>query len=159
MAVTKIKKISSWTLIAVWVLSLAVFALFYFGGLDTPMGIDEWKNPTYTGELLMWSYFLLGICSISMILFGLTQFALKFKTNPKSSIMGLGVIIGFVLLLFITYSIGDVTPLPNINSDSQKFNIDSWLKITDMWIYTMYILISMAAIAMVWGAVKKAISK
>jgi hypothetical protein len=157
MAVTKIRRISSWTLIATFVLSLAVFALFYFGGLDAPIG--EWKNPTYTSELLMWSYLLLGICSVSMILFGLTQFALKFKTNAKSSIMGLGVIIGFVLLLFITYSIGDVTPLPNINSDSQKFNVDSWLKITDMWIYTMYILIGLAAVAMVWGAVKKAISK
>ena len=159
MAVTKIKKISSWTLIATCVLSLAVFALFYFGGLDAPMGADEWKNPTYTSELLMWSYFLLGICSISMLLFGLVQFALKFKTNAKSSIMGIGVIIGFALLLFITYSFGDTEALPNINPDSQKYNVKSWLKITDMWIYSMYILISMSVIAMIWGAVKKAISK
>ena len=160
MAVTKIRKISSWALIATCILSIAILALFYLGGYDAPMGVDgEWKNPTYTGELLIWGYILLGLCASIMIFFGVAQFALKFKTNAKSSLMGLGVILGFVVLLVIAYSIGDVTPLPNINADSQKFNIASWLKITDMWIYTMFTLIVLAIIAMVWGAVKKAMSK
>ena len=158
MAVTKIRRISSWTLILVSILGLAVMALFYFGGEEPPLN-GEWKYPTYTGEVLIWSYFLLGICALSMLFFGLAQFALKFKTNAKSSLMGLGVIIGFILLLFITYSIGDATPLAGINADSQVFNVEGWLKITDMWIYTMYILIGLAIIAIVWGAVKKAISK
>ena len=160
MAVTKIRKISSWALIATWILSIGILLLFFLGGYDAPMGVDgEWKNPTYTGELLMWGYFLLGICALGMVLFGLAQFTLKFKTNAKSSLMGLGVIVGFVILLVVAYSIGDPTPLPNINVDSQDFNVPSWLKITDMWIYTMFTLIVLAIIAMVWGAVKKAISK
>ena len=160
MAVTKIRKISNWTFIVTCLLAAVVLALFFFGGYDEPLGIDgEWKNPSYTSELLIWSYILLGACAFGMLLFGLTQFANNFKTNAKSSLMGLGVIVGFGVLLVIAYSIGDVTPLPNINADSQKFNVDSWLKITDMWIYTMYILIAFAIILMVWGAVKKAISK
>jgi len=160
MAVTKIRKISSWVLILTCLLSLAVLALFFLGGYDAPLGIDgEWKNPTYTGELLLWNYFLLGICALSMIFFGLSQFAFKFKTNAKSSLMVLGVIVGFVFLLVIAYSFGDTTPLPNINADSQKFNIASWLKITDMWIFTMYTLIVLAVAAIVWGALKKAINK
>ena len=160
MAITQIRRISSWTLIATCILSLVVLALFFFGGYDSPLGVDgEWKNPTYTGELLMWGYLLLGICAFSMVMFGIFQFANKFRTDAKSSLMTLGVIAGFAMLLVIAYSIGETTPLPNINEDSQKFNIASWLKITDMWIYTMYTLIGLAVSAMVWGAVKKAISK
>ena len=158
MAVTKIRKISSWTLILTCVLSAAVLLLFFFGGDEPPLN-GEWWYPTYTGELLTWGYLLLGLCAFCMLLFGFSQFALKFKENAKSSLMVLGVVATFVLLLFITYSMGDTTPLPNINSDSQKFNIPGWLKVTDMWIYSMYILIVLAAIAMVWGAVKKAISR
>ena len=160
MAVSKIRKISSWTLIIVTLLSLSVLALFFFGGLDDPLGKDgEWKNPTYTGEMLIWAYFLLGACALSMLLFGIIQFALKFKTDTKASLMALGVVAAFVVLLVIAYTMGDGTPLPGINEDSKDFNVESWLKITDMWLYSMYTLLGLAGAAMVWGAVKKAINK
>ena len=158
MAVTKIRRISSWTLILVSVLSLAIMALFFFGGNEPPLN-GEWKYPTYTGEVLFWAYFLLGICALSMLLFGITQFAFKLKTNFKSSIMVLIVITAFVLLHVFAYSIGDTTPVPGINEDSQKFNVPGWLKITEMWMYVMYTLIGLASIAMIWGAIKKAMSK
>jgi len=158
MAVTKIRRLSSWTLILTCILSAAVLALFYLGG-DEPKLNGEWWYPTYTGELLMWNYLLLGICAVSMLFFGLAQFALKFKTNAKASLAVIGVLVAFVLLLVVAYSMGDTTPLPNINEDSQKFNVPGWLKITDMWLYAMYTLISLSAVAMIWGAVKKAISK
>jgi hypothetical protein len=159
MAVTKIRKISSWTLLVVTIISLALFGLFYFGGEDAPVGADLFKNPTYTGEVLIWSYTLLAICAVSMILFGITQFINKFKTNPKGTIMSLGVFVGFVILLFIAYAIGDATPLSGINADSQKFNVESWLKITDMWLYAMYILLVLAILAMFWGSFKTIMKK
>ena len=158
MAVTRIRKISSWTLILVSLLSLAVLALFFLGGEEPPLN-GEWKYPTYTGELLMWSYFLLGICALGMLFFGLTQFAGKLKTNTKSSLTALAVIVGFLLLHVVAYTFGDTTPINGINEDSQKFNEPGWLKIVQMWLYVMYILIVLAAVAMVWGAIKKAISK
>ena len=158
MAVTKIRRISSWALIITCILSAAVLLLFFLGG-DQPKLNGEWWYPTHTDELLYWGYFLLGICAIGMILFGVSQFANKFKADPKSSLMTIGVVAAFALLLFITYSIGDTTPLPNINEDSQPFNVPVWLKVVQMWIYSMYILIGLAAIAMIWGAIKKVISK
>ncbi|MDR2679705.1 MAG: hypothetical protein LBC47_02715 [Tannerella sp.] len=157
MAVTKIRKISSWTLLIVTVISIALFGLFFFGGVGEPLG--EFKNPTYTGEVLIWSYFLLAICALSMILFGVTQFFNKFKTNPKGAISSLIVFVGFAVLLIIAYSIGDVTPLPGINADSQKFNVDNWLKITDMWLYAMYALLALSVLAMIWSSAKKIINK
>ena len=158
MAVTKIRRISSWTLILTCVLSAAVLLLFFFGG-DEPKLNGEWWYPSHTDELLYWGYFLLGLCAFIMLVFGISQFAFKFKTNAKSSLMTLVVVAAFGLLLFITYQMGDTTPLPGINEDSQTFNVPVWLKTVQMWIYSMYILIGLAAIAMVWGAIKKAISK
>jgi multisubunit Na+/H+ antiporter MnhB subunit len=159
MAVTKIRKISSWTLLFVSIISLALFVLFYFGGVGEPLGVDQFKNPTYTGELLIWSYFLLGICAVSMLLFGITQFFNKLKTNPKGALSSLAVFAGFAILLIIAYMGGDGTAIPGINADSQKFNTPVWLKVTDMWLYAMYILLVLAIIAMAWGSVKKILSK
>lgn len=158
MAVTKIRKISSWTMLIVIAISIAVFALFYLGGVGEPLN-GEWKNPTYTGELLYWAYFLLGISAVSMFLFGVMQFANNFKSNPKGGIMALGVIVGFIVLLFIAYTMGDATPLDGINADSQKFNVERWLKVTDMWLYAMYILLGLAVVAILWGSVKKIMNK
>ncbi|MDR2914225.1 MAG: hypothetical protein LBV74_05280 [Tannerella sp.] len=159
MAVTKIRKISSWTMLIVSIISLAVFALFYFGGEDTPVGVDQFKNPTYTSELLIWMYILLAVCAISLVLFGVLQFANKFKTDPKGALMTLAVFAGFVILLVIAYFIGDATPLSGINADSQKFNVESWLKVTDMWIYAIYIMLTLSVVAIIWGSVKKVLNK
>ncbi|MDR1380013.1 MAG: hypothetical protein LBJ47_00870 [Tannerella sp.] len=158
MAVTKIRKISSWTLLVVSIISIALLALFYFGGNGEPLR-GELTNPLYTGELLIWSYVLLAICAISMLLFGITQFFNKFKASPKGALMSLGVFAGFAILLVIAYSVGQGVPLPGINADSQKYNVEVWLKITDMWLYAMYILLILAVVAMVWGSVKKILSK
>ncbi|MDR1524208.1 MAG: hypothetical protein LBS79_02980 [Tannerella sp.] len=158
MAVTKIRKISSWTLLFVSLISVAILALYYFGGVGEPLN-GEMKNPVYTGELLYWAYLLLGLCALSMVLFGITQFFNKFRTNPKGAIMSLVVFVGFVILLIIAYAIGDETPLSGINADSQKFNTENWLKITDMWLYAMYILLILCVVAMIGGSVRKIINK
>ena len=155
MAVTKIRKISRWTLYAVVLISIATLALFYFGGNGEPYGASEAKNPIYTGELLIWGYILLAICALSMLSFGITQFASKLIANPKSSIVSLGVLLAFAVLFVIAYSLGDATPFPGLNEESQQFNVDFWLKVTDMWLYTMYALAVLAIIAMIWGSVKK----
>jgi hypothetical protein len=158
MAVTKIRKISSWTLLAVSFISIAILALYYFGGVGEPLN-DGMKNPIYTGELLYWSYFLLVACAISMLLFGITQFLYKFRTNPKGAITSLVVFVSFAIVLVIAYAMGDGTPLSGINADSQQYNTESWLKITDMWLYAMYILLTLCVIAMIGGSVRKIINK
>lgn len=159
MAVTKIRKLSSWTFVIMTIISVAVFALFYFGGEDAPVGVDQFKNPTHTGTLLYWMYILFGITTLSLILFAILQFANNFKANPKKALASLGLLVAFVVLMVIAYSIGDATPMPGINVDSQKYNIPFWLKVTDMWLYSMYTLSTLAIIAMIWGAIKKLLNK
>jgi len=157
MAVTKIRKISSWILIVVAAISVALFGLFYFGGVGAPLG--EFKNPIYTGHVLIWSYILLGICAVSMLLFGLFQFGSKFKSSPKNALTSLAVFVVFAILLVIAYSVGSGEKLVGLNADSQTYNIPFWLKITDMWLYAMYILLGLAIVAMIWGSIKKILSK
>ena len=160
MAVKVIRKISSWTLIFVTLVSLAFFALFYFGGVGEPYGQNQSKNPIFTGELLYWAYALFALCAAGMILFGIIQFGSNFKTNPKGALAGLGILVCFAVLLVVAYSLGDGTLLTHgINQDSQKYNTVFWLKVTDMWLYSIYMLAGLAIVAMGWGSIKKILSK
>lgn len=157
MAVTKIRKMSSWTLLVCAVISVVVFALFYVGGIVDPSA--EMKEPVYTGLLLNWTYIIFGLTAVSTLIFAIWQFAGSLKTNPKSALMGLGVIVLFAAILFVCYSIGNGTPLPVVNADTEKYNTEGWLKITDMWIYSVYILIGLIVVAILWGSVKKVLGK
>jgi len=49
--------------------------------------------------------------------------------------------------------------LTTLNADSQTYNTPFWLKTTDMWIYSSYILIILIVAAVVWGTIKKMMSK
>ena len=157
MAVTKIRKISSWTLVVISLVSVGIFALFFFGGDDTPMGAKGLKNPAYTEELLYWTYFLFALSALALLVFGIMQFVNSFIVKPKSALVSLGVLIVFAILLVGTYSMGDGTPLSSIKegSDLQAYNIPFWLKVTEMWLYSMYILIVLVVIAVIWGSIKK----
>jgi hypothetical protein len=158
MAVTKIRRLAGWTLILIALLSVAVFALYYLGGVGEPLNGDM-KNPIYTGALLYWMYALLGLSALFLVIFGVLQFAGKFKNSPKAALTSLAVLVFFVAILFLAYSIGNDTPLTGINADSQTYNTPQWLKITDMWLYAMYILLGFSIVALFWGSIKKILSK
>ncbi|MCD7976449.1 MAG: hypothetical protein LUG51_04580 [Tannerellaceae bacterium] len=157
MAVTKIRKISSWTLLASAVISVAVLVIFYTGGVVNPG--EEMKEYAQTNLLINWVYVLFGLTVLSTFIFALWQFINLFRTNAKSALTALGVLVGFAAIMLIAYSIGDGTPLPMINSDSAEYNTETWLKVTDMWIYSIYILIAMIVLAVVAGSVKRILNK
>ena len=127
MAVTKIRKMSSWTLLIVSIISLVVLGMFYAGGVVDPS--------------VVW------------------QFITLLQTNAKSAITSLIVIVVFAAILFITYSMGDATPLGGMNADSQKYNIPLWLKVTDMWIMSTVVLMVLIVAAVVWGSVKRMLNR
>ena len=159
MAVTKIRKISSWILLAVMAISIGVLALFFLGGV-TPESNNDWKEYNYTSELLYWVYIMLALSIIALLAFGLLQFITSLKTNPKTALASLSVIVVFGALLGITYSIGDSTPLASItNADITKYNVPMWLKISDMWIYSMYILLILCVVSLLATQLKRVFTK
>ena len=133
MAVTKIRKVSSWTLLISSIISVVALIMFYTGGVVDPAA--EMKEPVYTGLLLNWTYVLFGLTIASTIVLAAWQFLGSLKNDAKSALMSLLVLVLFVALLGITYTLGDATPLTGLNADSQAYNTTGWLKITDMWIY------------------------
>ncbi len=96
---------------------------------------------------------------VCLVLFGIMQFFSTLKTKPKAALGSLVVLIAFVVLLGVTYAMGDATPLPGINVDSAQFNTAGWLKVSDMWIYSTYVLLGLSVLAMIAGSLKKVLNK
>ena len=157
MAVTKIRKVSSWTLLISALISIVVLGIFYAGGVTNPGA--EMEEPVYTGLLLNWTSILFFGTIISTVLIAMWQFVSLLKTSPKSALISLVVLVCFAAMLFITYAIGDPTPLKGLNADSQEFNIPFWLKITDMWINSTIVLMVLIIIAVAAGSVKKMLNR
>ena len=157
MAVTKIRKVSSWTLLISSIISVVALIMFYTGGVVDPAA--EMKEPVYTGLLLNWTYVLFGLTIASTIVLAAWQFLGSLKNDAKSALMSLLVLVLFVALLGITYTLGDATPLTGWNADSQAYNTTGWLKITDMWIYSTYALIALIILAVVWGTIRRILSR
>lgn len=157
MAVTKIRKLSSWTVLIISLITVVVVGIFFGGGVVDPAA--EVKDYVYTELLLNWTYLVFFLTIIALVVLGVWQYASVLKTNPKSAVMSLVVLVLFALLLIITYSIGDGTPLTTLNADSQTYNTSFWLKCTDMWIQSTIVLFLLIIAAIVWGTIKRIMSK
>ena len=153
MAVTKIRKLSSWTVLLISLITVVVVGIFFGGGVVDPAA--EVKDYVYTELLLNWTYLVFFLTIIALVVLGVWQYASVLKTNPKSAVMSLVVLVLFALLLIITYSIGDGTPLTTLNADSQTYNTSFWLKCTDMWIQSTIVLFLLIIAAIAWGTIKR----
>ena len=111
----------------------------FAGGVVDPAA--ELQEPIYTGLLIDWTSALFFATIISTVLFAIWQFLGLLKTNAKEALSSLAVLVLFVALLFVTYTVGDDTPLQGLNADSQQYNTAGWLKISDMWILSTFTLI------------------
>ncbi len=151
MAVTKISKISRWTLYAMSVVTVVLIGLFFLAGNVQPeqqyaelVGLTE---PTFTDALLYWVYILLGLTVLAVFIFSIYGFINNFMHNRKKAINSLVTLLIFAVLLIIAYSIGDGEPL-NILGYEGPDNVKGMLKLTDMWLYTIYILMALTILAM-----------
>lgn len=151
MAVTKIRKTSSITLLVLAAITLAVLLMFFLGGYVDPNAAEP--EPVYTGYLLIWTYVILGLAIVATVFFGLVTFISSFKHNPKQAITTLVVLALFVLLLVVTYFVGSTEKLP-LSQDFQEYNTPQWLKTTDMFLFSTYILLGLCILGVIVGAVK-----
>ncbi|MDY3090686.1 MAG: hypothetical protein SOW66_06190 [Porphyromonas sp.] len=156
MAVTGIRKTSSTTFLVLAGISLVVFAVFLFGGHT----IDAKENKVYnfTDLLLYWMYALGGIAILTVLGFVIKDFVAKLAANPGEALKSIAGVLALVALLVVTYLIGDDTPL-KLNEEAQKFNSTGWLKVTDMWIYSVYVLLIATTGAAILGAIKSAFNR
>lgn len=150
MAVTKIHRTSRTVLIVGIVISIVVMGLFYFGGQAAPENLvaGDMSQPQFTDLVLYWAYVLLGITIVVLVGFAIVDFFRGLKENPKKALSGLLVLLILVALLVITYIMGDGTLL-NIPGYTGSDNVPTMLKMTDMWLYSCYVMLVVTLLAMI----------
>lgn len=156
MSVTKSRKISNWTFLVLVVISIVMCLAFFLGGSHM-----EGSNKAYelTGSFLTWVYILTGLTLLVTLVFAISAFAKRFKNNAKDAITSLSGAIGLIILLVVTYLMGngDATTMTAVNEDSQKYLTEGWLKTADMVLYSSYVLIVVIACLIVWGVIRSRI--
>lgn len=148
MAVTKIHRTSRTVLLVTMAISLIVLALFFLGGevSDGQKLFPDMSQPKFTDILLYWAYALLALTIVVLILFAIFEFFKSLKESPKKALSGLFVLLALVALLIVTYVIGDGTLL-NIPGYDGPDNNPSTLKMTDMWLYSGYVMLTITLLA------------
>ena len=74
--------------------------------------------------------------------------------NPKSGLKTLIALVLMAIILFVAYTLGDDT-IMTIPGYTGEDNVAETLKLTDMGIFTMYIFLGGALIAMVFSSVRR----
>lgn len=150
MAVTKIHRTSRATLLIGIAISLVVLGLYYLGGQVPAQErlVADMSQPKFTDIVLYWAYALLGFTIVVLIGFAIADFFRRLKESPKKALSGLLVLVGLAAMFFVTYAMGDGTLL-NIPGYEGKDNVPPTLKLTDMWLYSSYIMLVISLLAIV----------
>ena len=162
-------KVSYYALYAMFAIILIVLGLFYLGGdaqgADVIAGVDpEMWQPANTNALLMLIYGLFGLAAgqavrtnILSVVAAVFQFGAALKDSPANAIKSLLGLVLLVVVLVIAWAAGDGTPM-NIPGYDGTDNVPFWLKLTDMFLYSIYILLFVTIVAIIASGIKKKIS-
>ncbi len=143
-------RISYYALYAMFAVILIVLGLFYLGGdaqgADVVVGVDpEMWQPAHTNTLLILIYVLFGLAVAATVIAAVFQFGAALKDSPANAIKSLA------------WSMGDGTPM-QIPGYSGTDNVPFWLKLTDMFLYSIYILLFVTIVAIIASGIKKKLS-
>lgn len=147
----KIQKISGTVLYVILAITLVILGLFYFGGEDTNRIVSdaEMSQPAYTDPLIYWIYVLMGVTICVTVVAAILKLISNFMDSPKEAIKSLVGIIALVVLLFVAWSMGSGEALVLPGYDGTD-NVPFWLKLTDMFLYTIYFMMG-ALILLIFG--------
>lgn len=144
-------------------LIIVVVAAFFGGGDATGdavlPGVDPamWQ-PAQTDLLMYLMYALLGICLAATFLAAIFQFGSALKDDPKKALSSLAGVVLFFVVLGIAWAMGSDAPLALAGYSPEELAIMNdpfWLKVTDMFIYSIYFLFGAAIILMMVSFAKK----
>ena len=155
-------KASYYALYAMFAIILIVMGIFFFGGDATGdaviPGVDpEMWQPAQTDALLYLMYALFGIAIAATVIAAVFQCGAALKDNPASAIKSLLGLVLLVVVLIIAWAMGSGTPM-NIQGYEGTDNVYFWLKLTDMFLYSIYILLFVTVVAIIVSGIKKKLS-
>ncbi len=126
--------------------SVAFILMFYLGGNE-----ENTEIPKNTDIILVWSYILFAIAAAASILFPIVAIVQR----PKSAISGIIGVIGLAVLFGIAYAMADDSLIKLSESYSGGDNNPDTLKIVGMGLYTMYFLLALAILGILFTSVAK----
>ena len=122
----KINKILNIVTIVMFVITVVLLGLFYFGG-ELPN--SQYVTPVYTEQLLF------GVAIVAALVFPIA----RLFTRPKEAMKSFIALAGIIVLVLIAYSMSDGT-IMNIPGYSGSDNVPGTLKFTDTILITTYFL-------------------
>ena len=102
-------------------------------------------------------YGLFGIAVVVTVIAFVFQFGTALKDNPMGAIKSLVGIILLVAVLVISWVMGSDETLVLPGYDGSE-NVPFWLKLTDMFLYTIYFLLAATVVAILGSSIKKKLS-
>ena len=149
----RIQKVSGTVLYVMLAITLVILGMFFFGGetpLDQRLVADTaMEEPAQPDALIYWMYILFGIAVIITIAAAIYQFVTGFIDSPMTAIKSLLGLILIIVVLVISWAMGSDQPLVMPGYDGAE-NVPFWLKLTDMFLYTIYIMMG-AMILLIFG--------
>lgn len=155
-------KVSYYVLYAMFALVLIVLGLFFFGGTAqgaaVQAGVDpEMWQPANTDALLYLMYGLFGVAVVATVVAAIFQFGSALKDNPVGAVKSLIGLILLVLVLVISWAMGSEEALKLPGYDGAE-NVPFWLKVTDMFLYSIYFLLGATIVAIICSSIWKKLS-
>ena len=135
-------KVSYYALYVCFALILVVLGLFYGVGYTNPVG--EYNAPEHTETLIYLMYAMFGITVAATLIAAIAQFGAALRDNAKSALKSLLGVILLVVLLVVTYNIGSSESV--LLADGTLYSDVTLLKVSDMLIYSTYVLFGIAAV-------------
>lgn len=143
----KLSKYLNIVLYALLAATVVLAGFFYFGGEIEDATLT---TPVYTETFLNWGIILLFGAAALSIIFEIVNLVL----HPKQAIRSL-ISIGILgIIVLVSYSMGDGTPLELVGYKGSD-NVPSMLILGDVFLYTTYILIGGVLLSILYTEVSR----
>ena len=136
-------KVSYYVFYVCIALILVVLGMFFGVGYNetNAAGLVE---PANTPALMYLMYGMFAVTVIATLIGAIARFGGALKDNPKGAIKSLLGLILLVLLLVVTYNMGSSETV--VLGGGAEYSDVTMLKVTDMFLYSTYVLFAIAAI-------------
>jgi amino acid transporter len=136
-------KVSYYVFYVCIALILVVLGMFFGVGYNetNAAGLVE---PANTPALMYLMYGMFAVTVVATLIGAIAQFGGALKDNPKGAVKSLLGLILLVVLLIVTYNVGSSETV--VLGDGSEYSDATMLKVTDMFLYSTYVLFAIAAI-------------
>lgn len=154
----RIQNVSGTALLVMLLLTVVVVAMFFFGG-ETPVeqrlvADTSLSEPAQTDLLIYWMYILFGITVAVTLVAAIYQLITNFIDSPKATIKSLLGVVFLIVVMIFSWAIGSDQALVMPGYDGSE-NVPFWLKLTDMFLYTIYILMGITILLIIGFGISK----